>query len=150
MRLNIPETELKLEKRGEKIYVWDFLRQRWVALTPEEWVRQHFTHWMVDSLGYPAGRLGNEISLIQNGMKRRCDSVFYDEQGQPAIIIEYKAPSVALSTKVVDQACRYNMVLNVPLLLMSNGMQTIAIRVNRDGTQTFLDAVPHYNEISNY
>lgn len=144
LKLNLPEVKLKLENRNGQLFVWDFLRMRWVALTPEEWVRQHFTHWMVEVLGYPAARLGNEISLEQNGMKRRCDSVFYNQDGTPSIIIEYKAPHIVLTGKVLDQACRYNMELHVPLLIISNGIQHIAVRVKEDGTKDFLDAVPMY------
>lgn len=144
LKLNLPEAQLKLENRGGRLFVWDFLRQRWVTLTPEEWVRQHFTHWMVEQLGYPAARLGNEIALEQNGMRRRCDSIFYDGEGKPAIIIEYKAPHIALTGKVLDQACRYNMELHVPMLIISNGVQHIAVRIKKDGTREFLDAVPEY------
>ena len=91
--LNIPYTELKLELRDDKrIYVWDFIRRRWLKTTPEEWVRQQFSHWLTDILGYPKARLAHEISLEQNGMSKRADAVFYDKEGRPLIIFEFKAP----------------------------------------------------------
>lgn len=147
LKLNIPEATLQIKKDGGKLLVWDFLRQRWVTLTPEEWVRQHFTHWMTEQLGYPAARLGNEISITQNGMQRRCDSIFYDTYGKPSIIIEYKAPYIKLNEKVLDQAIRYNIVLGVPLLLISNGMEHWSVRIEEKGTPHIKRGVPKYSEM---
>ena len=92
--LNLPAYDAKLRGTREKPEILDFLRKRYVALTPEEWVRQHFTHWLVEHKGYPQGLLGNEIALKCGEKTLRCDSILYNKEMQPVMIIEYKAPAV--------------------------------------------------------
>lgn len=116
-------------------------------LTPEEWVRQHFTHWMVETLGYPLARMGHEISLKQNGQQRRADAVFYDVHGKPLIIMEFKAPHIQLSQKTFNQITRYNIVLQVPYLIVSNGMQHYCCHIGKDGTVTFLRSIPRHEDL---
>ena len=144
--LNIPDTDLRLEKRGKDMYVWDFIRSKWIMLTPEEWVRQHFSHWMVESLGYPAGRLGHEISLKLNGMDKRCDAVFYDQQGKAQIIIEVKAPTVQISQRTYNQICRYNIVMQVPMLIVSNGLTHYCCRIENEKVE-FLKEIPPFKDL---
>lgn len=145
-QLNLPRTDVKLECYDERLFIWDFIRRRMVVLTAEEWVRQHFSHWMVELLGYPQARLGHEISLEQNGMKRRADAIFYDQEGRPLIIMEFKAPYVAISQKTFDQINHYNMVLKVPYLIVSNGLQHFCCHVSADGIR-FLDEIPRYESV---
>ena len=147
LQLNIPAASLRVEMRAGKLRVWDFLRHRWIVLTPEEWVRQQFTHWMTEHLGYPAARLGNEVTIAQNGMKRRCDSIFYDREGRPAVIIEYKAPYVALTERVLDQVLRYNLVLQVPVLIVTNGMEHWTVTLDEKKTPRVQQGVPSYQNL---
>lgn len=143
--LNLPPAELRLEQTDAAITVFDPLRRRRVRLTPEEWVRQHFTAFLIHHKGYPAGLLGNEVSLTLNGMTRRCDSVLYGLDRQPRMIIEYKAPSVKITQKVFDQIWRYNMVMRVEWLIVSNGLQHIVCRLDKEnGTYAFLPELPDY------
>ena len=143
IKLNLPEAQLKLKREDNRMYVWDYIRLRWVILTPEEWVRQHFSHWMTEGLGYPKERMGHEISLEQNGMQRRADAVFYDQNGNPQIILEFKAPHISISQKTFNQISRYNMVMQVPLLIVSNGIQHFCMRIH--GTQAeYLPEIPKY------
>lgn len=145
LSLNLPKTDIRLQKKGETLYIWDHLRTRWIVLTPEEWVRQNFTHWMVECLGYPAARLGHEISLEVNGMKRRCDAVFYDQNGQPQIICEFKAPHINITQKTFDQISRYNLVMRVPLLIVSNGNQHFCCHMDYENqSYEFLTEIPKY------
>ena len=109
--LNLPKFELQLGGTREKPEIFDFLRRRFVKLTPEEWVRQHFVHWLVEHKGYPKGLLGNEIELRVGEKKLRCDSILYNQFTEPRMIIEYKAPTVALTQKVFDQISAYNLLL---------------------------------------
>ena len=146
LKLNLPIAELKVERRKEKLSVWDHIRRRWVTLTPEEWVRQHFSHWMTEQLGYPSARLGHEISLKQNGMQRRADAVFYGQDGRPLVIMEFKAPHISISQKTFDQICRYNLVMQVPYLIISNGMQHFCCRIGEEGME-FLREIPRCEEI---
>lgn len=147
--LNLPAAELKLN-RGEdgRVTVFDPLRRRRVRLTPEEWVRQHFTAFLIAHKGYPAGLLANEVTLEMNGMTRRCDTVLYGLDRQPRMIIEYKATTVALTQRVFDQVWRYNTVLRVEWLIISNGLQHVVCHLDKtNGTYEFLPQVPEYSEL---
>lgn len=147
-KLNLPPYAIALDRQDETLKVWDDLRRKWVRLTPEEWVRQHFIHFLIDHLGYPAQLLGNEVGLSLGGSKLRVDSILYDTQLRPKMLIEYKAPSVPLSQQVLEQALRYNYKLEVPYLILSNGLEHVAYHINyKDHSYTILDHIPHYKDI---
>lgn len=125
--------------------VLDPVRRRWVALTPEEWVRQQTIRQLHHRYGYPLELMQVEGALSVNGMTRRCDIVVYDPTGKPRMIVECKQPEVALSQKVCDQACRYNTVLQVPLLLLTNGRQQLVVEIDYHGrTLRQLPEVPFF------
>ena len=151
VQLNLPDFEIKYTKTGGRIQIFDVLRKKYVALTPEEWVRQHFIHFLIDHRGYPTTYMANEVAIKMNGMNRRCDSVVY-RQGvlplQPLMIIEYKETNVPITRKVIDQIYRYNTVLRVPYLVISNGLQHYCIAIDYDKKEyTFLEDVPRYEEL---
>ena len=150
MQLNLPQCELKLKKRESAgCEVYDPLRKRYVALTPEEWVRQHFVAHLIARCHYPAALMGNEVSLIQNGIKRRCDTLVADRNGRPLVIVEYKAPSVPITQKTFDQIVRYNMVLRASYLIVSNGLTHYCCRIDYDNdSYAFLPEIPDYLSIS--
>ena len=108
----------------------DPVRRRWVALTPEEGVRQWVIGLLHEHYGYPLELMQVEGAITVNGMTRRCDIVVYDTTGTPQMIVECKKPDVSITQKVCDQACRYNTVLRVPYLLLTNGKQMITVEVN--------------------
>ncbi|MBR4534958.1 MAG: type I restriction enzyme HsdR N-terminal domain-containing protein [Bacteroidaceae bacterium] len=146
--LNLPAAPLQFGEKGGWPTVFDSLRRRFVRLTPEEWVRQHFTSYLIREKGYPAGLLGNEVSLTLNGMARRCDSVLYGLDGQPRMIVEYKAPTVPLTQKVFDQIYRYNLVMRVEWLVISNGLQHVCCHLDiAAGTYEFVPQVPAYEDL---
>lgn len=149
-QLNLPPAALRVEEGTDGVTrVWDPLRRRAVALTPEEWVRQHFTAHLTGNLGYPAGLLANEVGITLNGTSRRCDTVLYSPQGlKPEMIVEYKAPHIAVTQKVFDQIVRYNMVLQVPWLIVSNGMNHYCCRVDyANGRVGFVGQIPTYAQL---
>ncbi len=147
--LNLPQTDLKVITRDGHYYVFDILRRRYVKVTPEEWVRQHFIHFLIEHKGYPATQLGNEISLTLGTTSKRCDSVLYDQQAHARMIIEYKAPNITLTQKVFDQISRYNIVLHVDYLIVSNGLTHYCCRMDyARGTYTFLPEIPDFDELT--
>ena len=150
MVLNLPEFEYKVKKREDGSWaIWDRLRERWVALTPEEWVRQHFVEWLITEKQFPAALMGNEVSLTQNGIARRCDTVVGDRTGQPLVIVEYKAPNINISQKTFDQIVRYNMVLHARYLIVSNGLYHYCCQIDYEtGTYRFLETIPCYKELA--
>lgn len=143
--LNLPKAELILRKERGLVKVWDALRKKYVALTPEEFVRQHFTAWMQAALGYPATLMNNEIQISLNNTRRRCDTVVFRPDGTPYMIVEYKAPTVAITQEVFDQIARYNMVLKADYLVVSNGMRHFCCKMDYDNdTYRFLPEIPKY------
>lgn len=120
---------IDIREREGRREVFDIVRRRWVALTPEEWVRQQVVHRLHHALGYPLELMQVEGAITLNGLTRRCDIVVYDSEVRPWMIVECKKEEVALTQKVVDQASRYNLVLQVPYLLLTNGRQEICCRV---------------------
>ena len=109
--------------------VFDPVRRRWVALTPEEWVRQHTLVRLHEDYGYPLELMQVEGAITVNGMTRRCDIVVYRDS-QPWMIVECKKSEIPITQKVCDQACRYNTVLKVPYLLLTNGNQEVVVEVD--------------------
>ncbi len=128
--------------------VFDRLRKRYVALTPEEWVRQHFVEYLIEEKQFPAALMANEVSLTQNGIKRRCDTLVADREGQPLVIVEYKAPEIEITQQVFDQIVRYNMVLRARYLMVSNGMSHYCCQIDyENNTYSFLNDIPEYAEL---
>ena len=117
-------------------------RHRWVRLTPEEWVRQQLLHVLVEQFGYPASLIAVEAAITVGEAKKRCDAVVYNRVMQPLMIIECKAETVPLTQKTLDQAITYNRKLNVPWLLLHNGVQTICI----NGKNTYFTGIPRYTD----
>ena len=115
---------------GNRGQVLDPVRRRWVALTPEEEVRQQTIHMLHEGYGYPLELMQVEGAISVNGMARRCDIVAYGTDGRPLLIVECKRPDVPIDQRVCDQACRYNTVLQVPLLLLTNGRQQVVIEID--------------------
>lgn len=146
--MNLPAFDIKMRKLpAGRIEVYDRLRDKYVALTPEEWVRQHFVNMLIEHLGYPASLMANEVGITHNSVKRRCDTVVYDRSARAACIIEYKAATVKITPKVFDQIVRYNMVMGVRWLMVSNGESSYCCRVEADGTYRFVKGIPSYQEI---
>lgn len=124
------------------------LRKKYVALTPEEWVRQHFAEYLFREKGFPKSLCIHEHCISLNATKKRCDTVLFSPSGQPLLIVEYKAPSVPVSQQVFDQIARYNIKLRVRYLIVSNGLQHYCCRVNYDRmTCDFLPDIPTYSEL---
>ena len=148
LSLNLPPYATKIAVRDGKNAIWDVIRRKYVALTPEEWVRQHFIHYLIEHKGYPQGLLANEIELRIGDKKMRCDSVLYNKVLQPRMIIEYKAPTVPLQQKVFDQIATYNLLLHVDYLIMSNGLQHICCRMDYENRRyIFLEDIPCYSDL---
>lgn len=128
--LSLPAYGARLRDAGGVTQIFDSIRNKWVVLTPEEWVRQHFVNMLVRHYGYSPFRLANERSIRINGQLKRCDTLIYNDTMQPVGIVEYKAPDIAVTQKVFDQIARYNLVIGAPLLIVSNGIHTYALAIH--------------------
>ena len=143
--MSLPPFDIRLRDIGGRRYVLDVLRRKYVALTPEEWVRQHFVHFLIEHKGYPKGLLANEVELRAGEKRLRCDTLLYDKNLKPQMIVEYKAPDIAISQRVFDQITSYNFLLHVDYLVVSNGVNHYCCRMDHDRrSYTFLSDIPEY------
>ena len=148
--LSLPTYNIKVRENKGRRQIYDFLRRKYVALTPEEWVRQHFVHYLSEHLGYPKGLMGNEIALHVGEKRLRCDTVVYDRSLRPVMIVEYKSPEVELSQGVLDQALAYNALLRVDYIVVSNGLQHVCCRMDYALRRyVFVSEIPAYSEVMN-
>lgn len=146
--LALPPVDLRLRREDGILKVWDALRSKFVALTPEEYVRVHFVDWLMKTKGYPAGLLANEYPIEVNGCRRRCDTIAFTPEGEPLLIVEYKAPTVAVSQNVFDQIVRYNMALHARYLVVSNGLNHYCCVVDyARHSYHFIPEIPDYGAL---
>ena len=132
---------------SEEIY--DPLRDKWLKCTPEERVRQGFVRHLIEKLGYPASLISNEVGLMVNGARRRCDTIIWSRSLKPLVVVEYKEPGVAVNQKVFDQIARYNSTLQAPYLIVTNGKDTYCCRYapGEEPPYRFLNEIPIYESI---
>ncbi|MDX2001281.1 MAG: type I restriction enzyme HsdR N-terminal domain-containing protein [Chitinophagales bacterium] len=146
--IDFPKYDLKFRTEKGQREIFDFIRKTFVALTPEEMVRQHLLHYLVLERGYAKGLLAVEMGLTLNQLSKRCDIVAYQNEGKPTMIVECKAPTVKLAQNIFDQAARYNQVLMVPYLLISNGIECYCAKIDFTlGTFTFENEIPSYHQL---
>ena len=146
--LNLPPADLKIVRRDGRLTVFDPLRRRYVTLTPEERVRQHFVRFLQTHKGFPPEVIANEVSLSLNGTQKRCDTVVYGPHAEPLMIVEYKAPEVEITQRAFDQISRYNISLRVKWLIVSNGLEHYCCRIDYEGgTYRFVEDIPSYGDL---
>jgi len=146
---NLPDFPKKIFQIKGKPFIFDIIRRKNVALTPEEWVRQHFVNYLITEKKYPKERIANEVTVSLNGMSRRCDTVIYNRYLEPVVIVEYKASTVPISQDVFEQIARYNICLKVGMLMVTNGMEHYCCRMDyKQMTYAYLKEIPAYEEVS--
>ncbi len=148
-RLNLPVANLVVRQaRGlDRPVVMCLSRRRFVALTPEEWVRQHFLSYMVGHLGYPQGLVAAEAPVMIGSSRQRADIVAFSRQMRPLVIVECKAPSVTLSQQTLNQACRYLSVLGARAVVLTNGMAHYCVMLPKCGEPVFSQQMPAWADV---
>lgn len=150
-RLNLPSFEIKIGGTKQHPTIWDILRNKYVALTPEEWVRQHFIHFLINEKGFPKALLANEVVLNVGDKTLRADSVLYNRELRACMIVEYKAPTVPINQKVFDQVLAYNSQLQVDYLIVSNGLKHYCCQIDYEKkTYNFLPDIPMYPDLVSF
>lgn len=146
--LNLPPAEFQFREMAGKQEVFDPVRRKYVALTPEEWVRQNLLSFLINHRNYPAHLIAVEYSLKINRIAKRCDIIVFGKHLLPRMILEVKAPSLKLDQKVLDQAVRYNLSFNAPYIVLSNGMKHFVVKILSPGGEVeFLQDIPDFHTI---
>lgn len=144
--LNLPSFEYRIKKTEEKVFIFDDIRKKYVVLTPEEWVRQHFVHYMINHLHYPGALINIEYGLSYNQLRKRSDIVLYDRAGKPWMIVECKAPSQTIGPPALQQVSVYNTSLRATYVVMTNGLTSICAKVDyTTNTAEVLRRFPEYD-----
>lgn len=148
IELNLPKMELSIKNENDKPLIWDMVRKKYVRLTKEEWVRQHFLHLLVNVSGFPISIIGVEKKIIANNMDKRFDILVFNSSAQPMIIVECKAPEVKITQETFMQASNYNTVLKAPILIVTNGIETFVAKIDFFQNKVeFIDFIPDYKYI---
>lgn len=124
------QSTLKIKKEGTNTYVYDPIRHKYLVLQPEELVRQMLLQYLIAVKKYPLGKIAVEVGLKVNELQKRCDILLYDSQFKPYMIVECKAPAVLLNDAVLFQAATYNLPLQVPYIMLSNGVSNFCARLD--------------------
>jgi hypothetical protein len=143
------QAKINIDQNGQK-YIFDPLRLKWIRLTPEEWVRQHFTNYLIEHKHYPKALLAHEVNLKIGQANRRCDILLYKRAGlEPHLIVECKAPSVEITQATFQQICAYNTILRAAYTIVTNGIVHYACRINLNTHAVeYLPSIPNYEDLS--
>lgn len=144
--LNLPTYTFKIKSNENNYVIFDIVRKKYVVLTPEEWVRQHFIHYLMEVKKYPISLIAVEKKLVLNNLTKRTDILVFNNKGLPNIIVECKAPSVKIDQNTFDQIARYNLKLNANFLIVTNGLEHYFCKMDKiKETYIFLESIPNYN-----
>lgn len=144
LNLALPAFDYKIRKQNGTPMIFDVIRKKYVVLTPEEWVRQHLLHYLMEVKHYPPALIAVEKEISLYGLRQRFDVVCYNRQSEPYLIVECKAPAVVLSRKVFDQVFRYNLVLAAPYIAVTNGINHYCGYLSENKTFSFLADFPDF------
>jgi hypothetical protein len=145
-KLNLPHYKFKLKSNENKTLIFDNLRKKYMVLTPEEWVRQHFVQFLIEEKNYPPALIAIEKQVVVNNLKKRSDILVFNKEGNPDIIVECKAPKIKITQATFDQIARYNSKLNANFLIVTNGLTHFYCRMDfKKETYVFLKEIPNYS-----
>ena len=143
--LNLPTYQFKLKNDGARTQIFDSIRKKYVALTPEEWVRQNFLQYLIQDKNFPSSLIAVEVGLKYNQLQKRLDVLVYDKQGSPYLMVECKAPEVKITQEVFDQIARYNMIFKVKYLVVSNGINHFCCMMDYNANSySYLEGIPSF------
>jgi hypothetical protein len=144
-KLNLPTYKFKLKSSENKTLIFDKLRKKYMVLTPEEWVRQHYVYFLIEEKKYPVSLIALEKQLTINNRKKRTDILVFNKEGNHEIIVECKAPSIKITQDTFDQIARYNLKLKANYLIVTNGLEHFYCKMDfKNETYIFLKDIPDY------
>lgn len=144
--LKLPSFEYKIKVEDQKTYIFDIIRKKFIFLTPEEWVRQHFVQFLLNQHHYPKSLIKIETGLNYNKLKKRSDIIVYSRSGAPFMLIECKSYEVKLSDSVFFQAATYNNKVGAPYLCVTNGLEHFVYQMPSIAHEgKFINTIPHFD-----
>lgn len=150
LQLNFRKYNFQIRKEKGKTCIFDIIRKKYLVATPEELVRQHLIHFFIEDAGYPRNRISVEKSLSVNDLQKRYDIVVHNQHGNPKLLAECKAPTIAIDDSTLQQVAAYNLTLKVPYLLLSNGIRHYCLQVDFEKKNTQeLGKLPRYDDLIN-
>ena len=145
VNLNLPKYSYKIKNKENKPYIFDIIRKKYIMLTPEEWVRQHFVNFLIGHKNYPKSHLAVEKQMKINNLVKRTDILVFDRTGSPHVIVECKAPNIKISQNSFDQIARYNLTLDAQFLIVTNGIEHFYCKIDHEKqAYEFLEDLPDY------
>jgi len=141
IKLNLPPFLHKVKELNGKPHIYDLIRRKYVMLTPEEWVRQHFVHLLIDHYQYPKSLFAVETGLFYNKLAKRSDIMVLNTDGRPHLLVECKSPDVKITEATFAQIARYNFTLRPAFLAITNGLTHFCFEI-KDGQIAYLDDFP--------
>jgi len=146
--LQLPPYPFKITEQNGQLSLFDVIRKKNIIITPEEWVRQHFVQYLINQKNYPKTLIKLEGGHKLNGMAKRSDIVVYKPSGEKILLVECKAPSVPIDQKTFDQVARYNMVHQINIIAVTNGLQHYYCHIDfKAGDYRFIDELPDYRDL---
>jgi type I site-specific restriction endonuclease len=143
LKLNFPDYQFRISCEDDRQLIFDPVRRKFVALTPEEWVRQHLIAFLTTTANVPLTLIGVEKQIRINRLEKRFDLVVFSRNGSPLLLAECKAPNISLTEQVFDQASRYNLILNVRYFILTNGLVHYMCELNyREKKLEILEEMP--------
>jgi hypothetical protein len=147
--LSFPKADLKITKKESVFYVWCIVRKKKLVLTPEEWVRQHVIHFLINEKNVPLGLIASEFLISVNGLSRRCDLVVFDINKRPLLIVECKSVEIEINEKVLHQIAQYNFKLNTSYLFLTNGLTNVTCKINKVNKNiSYFRDLPNFKELN--
>lgn len=147
-KLNLPICQFRFQNKDGNVELFDVVRKKFVVLTPEEWVRQHFIHYLINQKGFPPSLMQLEKPLNYNQLEKRSDIVIYDKAANPVVLVECKSPQVSITQDTFDQIARYNFSLKVKYLIVTNGINHFCCKMDYKTTSyNFIQQIPLYKEL---
>lgn len=146
-KLNFPTYSFRFKNSENKISIFDEIRKKFILLQPEEWVRQHCVHYLIQNKKYPKSLINVEKELKVNNLKKRYDIIIYNTDGSIHLIVECKSPKITVNQNAFDQIARYNLTLNADYLMVTNGINHYYCKMDYEKKRyEFLKDIPHYNK----
>jgi len=142
--IDLPSFDINLKEENEQTYVFDIIRKKYLVLTPEEWVRQHILHLLINKYDYPRGLFRTEQGHTYNTLQKRTDILVYNREGGIQLLVECKAHNVKIDEKTVAQAMQYNATLDAEIILVANGLTAFCFEKDKKGSWIQVNDIPKY------